>query len=60
MKALGLKLANALAIQWHFLPQRMRLPLLKGLFVLESRGTDVGQGLARLFAVAGRAGTRCE
>ena len=51
MKAFGLKLANALAVVWRFLPQRVRLLLLKGLFVLKSRGTDVRQGLARLFAV---------
>lgn len=51
MKVFGLKLANALAVAWRFLPQRVRLLLLKGLFVLESRGTDVPQGLARLFAV---------
>jgi len=51
MKAFGLKLANALAVLWRFLPERVRLLLLKGLFVLESRDTDVRQGLARLFAV---------
>jgi SAM-dependent methyltransferase len=51
MKALGLKLANALAIAWHLVPRRSRHLLMKGLFVLESRGADAGQGLARLFAL---------
>jgi SAM-dependent methyltransferase len=51
MKALGLKLANVLAVLWHLLPQRLRHLALKGQFVLESRGGDVGQGLARLFAL---------
>jgi SAM-dependent methyltransferase len=51
MKALGLQLANLLAILRRVFPQRLRLLLMKGLFVLESRGSDVGQGLARLFAL---------
>lgn len=51
MKALGLKIANGLAVLWQILPQRLRHLLLKGLFVLESRGGDTTQGLARLFAV---------
>jgi SAM-dependent methyltransferase len=51
MKALGLKLANILAVLWQMLPQRLRLLLIKGLFVLESRGGDSEQGLARLFAL---------
>lgn len=51
MKALGLKLANVLAVLWQLLPQRLRLMLIKGLFVLESRGGDTEQGLARLFAL---------
>ncbi len=50
MKALGLKLANGLAVLWQLLPQRLRLLLLKGLFVLESRG-DTQQGFVRLFAI---------
>jgi len=51
MKSLGIHLANLLAILWRVFPQRFRLLLMKGLFVLESRGSDVGQGLARLFAL---------
>lgn len=51
MKALGLQLANVLVIVWQLFPQRLRLLLMKGLFVLESRGFDAGQGLARLFAL---------
>ena len=52
MKALGLKLADLIALLWQVLPQRARLFLLKGLFVLESRGPDTGRALARLFTVA--------
>ena len=51
MKALGLKIANALAVAWRLLPQSIRHLLLKGLFVLESRGADSRAGLARLFAL---------
>jgi len=51
MKALGLILANLLSLLWRLLPQRLRLLLTKGLFILESRGSDTSQGLARLFAV---------
>jgi SAM-dependent methyltransferase len=51
MKALGLKLADLMALLWQILPRRGRLFLLKGLFVLESRGADTGKALARLFAV---------
>lgn len=51
MKALGLRIANALSVVWLLIPRRLRLLLLKGLFVLELRGSDTGQGLARLFAV---------
>lgn len=49
MKALGLRIANFLAVLWCLLPQRMRHLFLKGMFVLESRGADTEQGLARLF-----------
>lgn len=51
MKALGLKVADFLSFFWRLLPQRVRLILLKGLLVLESRGGDTKQGLARLFAL---------
>jgi 2-polyprenyl-3-methyl-5-hydroxy-6-metoxy-1,4-benzoquinol methylase len=51
MKKLGLKIADALSVLWRLLPQKLRLVLLKGLFVLESRGGDTGAGLARLFAL---------
>lgn len=52
MKAFGLKLADLLALLWQLIPQRARLFLLKGLFVLESRGPNTGKALARLFAAA--------
>ena len=51
MKALGLRLANVLAVVWHLLPRAVRHLLLKGMFVLESRGRSTEQGLARLFAL---------
>jgi SAM-dependent methyltransferase len=51
MKALGLKVANVIAVFWQLIPQRLRLLLLKGLFVIESRGRNTEQALARLFAL---------
>lgn len=51
MKAFLLKVADALSLLWRILPGRLRHLLLKGLFVLESRGGDVGAALNRLFAV---------
>ena len=44
MKAIGLKIANLLSLVWRLLPERLRHLLLKGLFVLESRGADTGAG----------------
>ncbi len=49
MKAFGLKVANVLALVWQLLPIRLRHLLLKGMFVLESRGPDTGAALKRLF-----------
>jgi 2-polyprenyl-3-methyl-5-hydroxy-6-metoxy-1,4-benzoquinol methylase len=51
VKSLLLKLADALAMLWRLVPMRVRHLLLKGMFVLESRGADTSAGLARLFAV---------
>ncbi len=51
MKALLLSLADLLAVIWRLVPSSVRRAILKGLFVLESRGADPAQGLARLFAV---------
>jgi SAM-dependent methyltransferase len=51
MKAFGLKVANVLALVWQLLPMRLRHLLLKGLFVLESRGPDTGAALKRLFTL---------
>jgi hypothetical protein len=36
---------------WKLLPGRLRHLLLKGMFVLESRGYDSGAALKRLFAL---------
>ena len=52
MKRVGLKIADGIAPLWKFLPPRLRHHLLKGLFVLESRGVDSGAALKRLFDVA--------
>jgi SAM-dependent methyltransferase len=51
MKALLLRSADALALIWQLIPRRLRHVLLKGLFVLESRGRDSSAALARLFAL---------
>jgi SAM-dependent methyltransferase len=51
MKAFGLKVANVLALIWQLLPVRLRHLLLKGMFVLESRGPDTGAALKRLFTL---------
>lgn len=51
MKKFGLMIADMLGALWQLLPARLRLVLLKGLFVLESRGADTSKGLARLFAL---------
>ena len=51
MKAFGLKVANVLALVWQMLPMRLRHLLLKGMFVLESRGPDTGAALKRLFTL---------
>ena len=51
MKRLLLAVANVLAAVWRILPQRLRQVFIKGLFVLESRGTDTGAGLARLLVL---------
>jgi SAM-dependent methyltransferase len=51
MKAIGLKIANVLALVWQLLPIRLRHLLLKGMFVLESRGPDTGAALKRLFTL---------
>jgi SAM-dependent methyltransferase len=51
MKAFGLKVANVLALVWQLLPVQLRHLLLKGLFVLESRGPDTGAAMKRLFTL---------
>ena len=51
MKAVLLKVADMLALLWRVLPRRFRHLILKGLFVLESRGSDTGAALGRLFNV---------
>jgi SAM-dependent methyltransferase len=51
VKQLVLAAADGLSFGWRLLPQRLRHVVLKGLFVLESRGSDKRQALARLFAI---------
>jgi SAM-dependent methyltransferase len=51
VKAALLRIAGGLALVWQLLPQRLRRLFLKALFVLESRGSDTGGALARLFAI---------
>lgn len=54
MKALLLRLADALAVLWRLLPERLRTGLITGLLVLDSRHPDPAQGLRRLFAARDR------
>ena len=51
MKEFLLAVANGVSLPWQLLPQRLRHLLIKGLFVLESRGADTGAALGRLFAL---------
>ncbi len=51
MKAPLLWIAGILSVLWRLVPQRLRHLYLKGLLVIESRGSDSGAALARLFAV---------
>jgi len=51
MKRVFLAVAVVLARVWQLAPRAVRRMLLKGLFVLESRGTDSKAALARLFAI---------
>jgi SAM-dependent methyltransferase len=51
LKASILRTADVFSLVWRILPGRLRMMLIKGLLVLESRGGDVGAALARLFAV---------
>ncbi len=51
MKRVLLVAADLLASVWRLVPERVRHGLLKGQFVLESRGSDTKAALARLFAV---------
>lgn len=51
MKALLLRIADYLAIAWQLVPQILRSGFIKGLLVLESRGSDPRVGLRRLFSI---------
>jgi SAM-dependent methyltransferase len=51
VKSILLGIANGLSRLWRLIPARGRRGLLKGLFVLESRGHDTQVALRRLFAV---------
>jgi len=50
MKPFLLNIENGIAILWQLVPTRIRHFLLKGLFVLESRG-NAANGLKNLFAI---------
>ena len=54
MKKLILRLADVLALAVRLMPERLRLGLLTGLLVIESRGADAGAGLRRLLKVRDR------
>lgn len=51
MKSFLLQIASALAVVWQLVPRRLRHGFVKGLFVVESRGSDTKEALARLFAI---------
>ena len=48
MKRFGLILANVVSFVWRIMPGRLRLGLLTGLMVLDSRHRDPGKGLEHL------------
>lgn len=54
LKSLVLRLAELLAWFWRLLPGRLRVGLVTGLYILESRGGDPAQGLRRLVALQDR------
>ncbi len=54
MKPLLLKIANAVSRLWQLMPTRLRLGFLTGLIVLESRGSNSGDGLSRLMLLKDR------
>lgn len=54
MKRLILLLAEFLGVAWRLLPARLRLGLITGMLVIESRGRDAGAGLRRLLRVRDR------
>lgn len=54
MKRFALLIADCLAFIWRLVPANLRLVLVTGLFVLESRGSDPAEGLKRLLLVRNR------
>ena len=52
MKALLLRIAELLSGIWRLVPEKLRRSVIKGLLVLESRGSDKRAALKRLFNVA--------
>ncbi|CAG0999267.1 hypothetical protein RHDC4_03063 [Rhodocyclaceae bacterium] len=54
MKQIGLVMANVFSLFWRLFPGRLRIGLLTGLFVLESRHGNPARGLARLLLLHDR------
>lgn len=54
MKTVLLVVANVLAFGWRLLPERLRLGVITGLLVLESRHSEPAVGLRRLLLVRNR------
>lgn len=50
MKRILLAIANAISLIWRLLPARLRVTLISGLLILESRG-DAAAGLRNLFRI---------
>lgn len=51
MKSMLLMMADLLACMWQFVPTRMRIVLITGLMILESRGSRSADGLRRLLVL---------
>ena len=51
MKNIILNVASFLGFFWKLIPENIRINLLTGLFILESRGSNTSKGMKRLFFV---------
>lgn len=54
MKLFFLKVANAIAIGWRLIPERLRLNFVTGLLIVETRHCNAAQGLSSLLRLRDR------